>query len=366
MKLEILKKHLESAVQTVTRVSNKNLSLPILQCVVISAKENHTTLRATNLDTSVEMHIKSKIIEGGTVAVPAHIFNQTINTLTDEKVILEGDTSGLRVVGVHGEIRLNTVDPSDFPKLPFVQEGIGTTITVPSKEFLRALRGVVFAAATTPIRPELSSVFVHVLDTTLITAATDSFRLAEMRVPVKTKHTADPILIPARNIQDIVRVVDGSEVVEVRFSDNQVTYIANGNYITSRTIDGAFPEYGAIIPKTFSTTATVLVEDMVNALRKVAVVADQTGQVHFSIDVSKKDFSIKGTNTSVGEIHESIEAVLEGEDVSMFFNVRYLLDALGAASADSVVLKFSGAGKPLILNEVPEKGFTYLVMPMNK
>jgi len=366
MKLELLKKNLEDVVGVVSRVSNKNLSLPVLGCVVISATKNSTTIQATNLDVSVEITLKSKVVSEGRVAVPAQIFNQAVSASTDEKLTLTEDGGVLKITTKHGEVKLNTVDPSDFPTLPFVKEGAGVSFILPSKEFIRSLKGVVFASATSGMRPELSSVFVSVADGVLTCAATDSFRLAEMRTQLKTKHSIEPVLIPARNIQDIMRVIGNSDTIEIRIGENQITYITDGNYITSRVIDGAFPEYHAIIPKDFTTLCTVLTEDMVKALRNVSVVADQTGQVELSLSGKDGVFSVRGVNTQIGETYEKLDAVIEGDDVSMNFNLRYILDALGAVSTDSVAFKFSGPGKPLILKEVPEKGFTYLVMPMNK
>ncbi|XKT74631.1 MAG: DNA polymerase III subunit beta [Patescibacteria group bacterium UBA2163] len=366
MKLELLKKHLEDATQIVSRVSNKNLSLPVLGCVVISATQNKTTLRATNLDVSVEIALKSKVVKEGDVAVPAHVFSQAVNAISDEKITLESDEGILKIITGHGEVKLNTIDVSDFPTLPCVKEGEGVSLTLPVKEFSRSLKGVVFAAATSGMRPELASVFLTVQDGMLITAATDSFRLSEIKADIKVKNNIDSILLPARNIPDILRVIERTDTVEVRVGENQVTYMSDGNFITSRVIDGAFPEYTAIIPKDFTTTATLLTEDLQRALKKVAVVTDQAGQVAFNLDPSSKLLSVNGVNTQVGESRESVDAALEGEPIQVNFNIRYILDALSTVVTDSLVFKFSGVGKPLIISEVPDKGFTYLVMPMNK
>lgn len=366
MKLEILKKHLEEIVQIISRVSNKNLSLPVLGCILISASPTKTTMRATNLDVSVEFDLKTKVLKEGVVAVPAQIFNQSISTITDEKITLEVVDSNLHIVGSHGVSKLKTIDHEDFPTLPYVKDGEGVSLTINTKEFLRAIKSTSFAVASSGMRPELSSVFLGIFGGVLTAAATDSFRLAEIKIQTKTKQDTEPILLPARNIQDIVRVVSSSDVVEIRIGENQATYVANGNYITTRIIDGAFPEYQKIIPKNFTTSATFLTEDILTTLKRVSVFVDQTGQVEFSLSSENKKFMVRATNTQVGETYESVDATIEGEDLTMYFNARYILDALNVVSTDSVSFKFSGVGKPLIVSEVPEKGFTYLVMPMNK
>ena len=367
LKLEVLKKHLEDALHTISRISDKNLSLPVLGCIVITVSPSHTTLKATNLDVSAEINLKSKILSDGVVAIPAPIFSQVIMAHADEKITLESDDGTLKIIGSHGETKLKSVDPTDFPSLPYVKKGEGVSLLLPTKDLVRAFKGVSFASATTGIRPELSSVFLSISENTLIAAATDSFRLAEIKIPLKTKQAAHtPLLIPTRNIPDIIKIIDTADMVEIRASENQITCIADGNYITSRIVDGAFPEYGAIIPKSFTTSLTMLAGDVAGALKKVSVVADQTGQIELSVNGAEKKVFIKGINTNVGEVYESLDAVIDGDDVVMYFNARYILDALNVVGSDSVVFRFSGAGKPLIIGETPEKGFTYLVMPMNK
>lgn len=366
MKIEILKEHLEYAVGIASRVANKNLSLPVLGCIVIVVTNERVSIRATNLDVSVDIAIKAKVSETGMVAIPAHVLAQTVSAATDEKLTLEASETTLTIKGVHGSARIKTVDSGDFPTLPFVKEGEGVSVVLPGHELVRSLKSVSFAASSSGMRPELSSVYFEITDGILTTAATDSFRLAEMKTPVKAKVSLDPVLIPVRNIPDVVRVLGASETVEMRLGDNQITFIVDGSYLTSRTIDGAFPEYQAIIPKSFATHATVLLEDALKTMRKVSVFVDSSSQVTLSALPKEKQFTIEARNTQVGETREEVDSVIEGEEITINFNARYILDALSVITSDSVVFKIAGAGKPMVMGDVPDRGFTYLVMPMNK
>jgi len=365
MKLEILKDNLDVAVSIVGRVSNKNLSLPVLGCVVIEASSDRVVAKATNLDLSVEVVLKAKVIEGGVVAVPAAVLMQAVATATDQRLELSHSNSSLAISGPHGKADLKTLDSSEFPKLPYVKEGHGTSVSLPSHELARVLKSASFAASSSGMRPELSSIFLSIDGAHLIAAATDSFRLAEMRLPMKAK-AADPILIPARNIPDLIRVMESGDTAEVRIGESQVTFIVGGNHITSRTVDAAFPEYRAIIPKSFGSSATMLTGDAARAFRKVAVFTDAYSEVQISLLPSKKSFSIKAANASVGEGYEQVDAALDGDDIVMSFNARYILDALPIITSDSIVFKIAGPGKPMVIEEAPARGFTYLVMPMNK
>ena len=216
------------------------------------------------------------------------------------------------------------------------------------------------------MRPELSSVYFMVEDGVLVTAATDSFRLAEMRIPVKTKVSMNPTLIPQRNVPDLLRVVGDAETVELRVGDGQVSVLVDGSYLTSRTVDGAFPEYQVIIPDEFATSATTLTEDALKALRKVAVFVDSANQVTLTASPKDKNFTIEAQNSQVGETKEAVDSVVEGDEVTINFNARYITDALSVISSDSVVFNIAGVGKPMVISDVPDRGFTYLVMPMNK
>jgi DNA polymerase-3 subunit beta len=313
----------------------------------------------------MEVNLKAKALEDGVVAVPSGILTQAVSTATDQKLTLATSGSTLTITGSHGKASLKTVDPADFPTLPYVKEGQGTSVSLPSEVLIRVLKAVSFAASTSGMRPELSSVFLSVTGAELVAAATDSFRLAEMKIPLKAKET-DPVLIPARNIPDILRILQSGDTAEMRIGDNQATFIAGGNYLTTRTVDSAFPEYHAIIPKSFGSTATVLSEDAVRAFRKVSVFTDAYNQVELALNPSKKTFAVSAMNAAVGETNEELDAALQGDDITINFNARYILDALATITSDSVVFKVAGPGKPMVIEEAPGKGLTYLVMPMNK
>lgn len=366
MNIEVQKEHLERAIALGARVANKNLSLPVLGCVVIVATNEYVVVRATNLDVSVELAIKAKVVSGGVVAVPAHILLPAIQTATDQKLILTAEETTLNVSGAHGDAKIKTIDAAEFPTLPFVKEGEGFSVTLPARECARALKSVSFAASTSGMRPELSSIFFEVGNGVLTTAATDSFRLAEMKIPVKSKASIDPTLIPNRTIPDILRLLADGETVELRRTESQVTVIVNGDQLTSRVIDGAFPEYQAIIPKQFTSSATILTEDAVRAFRKVSVFTDQSQQITITLSPKTKKATIEAKNTSVGETNETLDAVISGDEITMHFNARYITDALSAISSDSIEMQFVGPQKPLVVRDVPDRGFLYLVMPMNR
>jgi DNA polymerase-3 subunit beta len=212
----------------------------------------------------------------------------------------------------------------------------------------------------------LSAIFLTIEGGELVAAATDSFRLAEVKAPVKAKSTVSSLLIPARNIADLLRAVEFGDSVEMRAGENQCTFITEFGFLTSRTIDGAFPDYKAIIPRDITASATCLKEDAIRAFKKISIFTDTFNQVHLSLKPSEKKFSVSALNASVGETIDFIPATLEGEDIDINFNARYITDALSVVGGDSISFAIAGQGKPMLLTDVPHRGFTYLVMPMNR
>lgn len=366
MKIEILKDNLDKAVSLAAKVSNKSLSLPILGCAVFVVSNDRAVLRATNLDVSTEVVLKAKVLSTGVVGVPAHILAQTISAFSDQKLILELTDSKLVIIGDKGTSSITAVDTAEFPTLPYVKEGEGLAAPLLVREVVSALHMVSFSAATSSMKPELSSIMLSLEKGEMVAAATDSFRLAEARIPIKSKAHFGPALIPARNVPDIVRALEGSEAVEVRVAENQCSFVTDRGFVTSRTIDGVFPEYGAIIPKEFVATAVALKEDVIRAFRKVNIFADTFNQVHITISPTHKKFMVQSSNASVGETKDEVSAVVDGEDIEINFNARYITDALQVIGADSVSFSVAGVGKPMIIEDSPKRNFTYLVMPMNR
>jgi len=366
MKLEILKENLERAVSVAAKVSNKNLSLPVLGCVLISVEGGKAELKATNLDLSIQVNLKAKIIEEGIIAVPAHILAQTVSALTDQKLTLKTSGNTLVIDGDRGTTSITLVDPSEFPKLPQVKKSGGDEIVLPAKTFATALRSVAFSASLSSVKPELASICLSLEKGELVAAATDSFRLAEVKVPLKIKSSFSAVLLPARNIADVLRALDEGEGVEIRVGENQVSFVSDFATVTSRTIDGAFPDYRSVIPRDSVASATVLKEDAIKAFRKIAIFMDSFNQVHISMKPSDKTFTVRALNASVGETVDHIPAALEGEDIDINFNARYITEALTVVGGDSITFSVAGAGRPMVMTDVPHKGFTYLVMPMNR
>ncbi|MEI6528390.1 MAG: DNA polymerase III subunit beta [bacterium] len=366
MKVECIKEKLYSAVSKADKVTGKNLTLPVLSCVLLEAKGNFLTVKATNLDLGLEIKVPAKIESEGVVAVPGSVLNSFLSNLQDDKSInLELVEGNLVVFSSNNKAVIKTFTVDDFPTIPSVENE--KVFILAAADFVKGLKAVWYSASTSNIKPELSSVYIHSNDDGLVFVATDSFRLAEKTVKAKKVEEFGSVLIPFKNVADILKIInDEKEEMEVNITKNQISLKFSNTYVVSRVIDGVFPDYKQIIPKEFKTEVVVLKQDLVNTLKISNIFSDTFNQINIKALASEKKFEFRTKNSNVGENVNNIQAAITGEDVEINFNFKYIIDCFQSIDSDSVSMSFNGLAKPMVIKGVSDKSFTYLVMPMNR
>jgi len=365
MKIECIKEKLEKAIIKADKVTSKNVTLPVLKYVLLIAKENNLIIRATNLDLGLEIKTPVKVEEEGVVAVPADVLKSFISNLpNDSKISLISDGKTLEITTGGSKTTIKTYPYDEFPSIPTVQGK--EVLKIASEKLLQGLRSVWYSASPASMKPELSSIYVYYEDEHMVFAATDSFRLAEKKVSIKKLEEFESILIPFKNVGDIIKVLDDVPgEIEIHLTPNQISMAVGEIYITSRVIDGIFPDYRQIIPKEYETEGVVLKQDVLDVLKRSNIFSDKFNRVTFEISPKSKKFKIHTSNQEVGESTSEVPAALTGEDVKLSFSYRNVIDSFQSISADSVVFKF-GERKPLLIQGVGDPKFTYITMPMNK
>jgi DNA polymerase III subunit beta len=366
MKVECIKDKLEKAVFYTQKATGKNLTLPVLGCILLTAKDGVLKLRSTNLELGVEIDVPAKIIKEGRVSVPGATLSSFISSVQgDRNIVLEVTNGNLTVSTQQNKTIVKSQPHDEFPTIPQVPADV--SLKVSSSSLVEGFKSVYYSASVSSMKPELSSVYVHFDDGKMIFVSTDSFRLAEKKVVDKKAKHADGVLIPAKNVSEVVRIIEEvGEDVEVRIGDNQIAFMCEGIYITSRTVDGVFPDYNQIIPKEFSTEATILRADLSNILKVSTIFTGQSNQLTMKIQPSSGVFEVETKNADVGENTSRINASLSGNDIVVSFNYRYILDCFQSIMSDSLTLYFAGENRPVVIKGTTDNSFTYLVMPMNK
>ncbi len=366
MNIECIKEKLGAALSKVEKITGKNISLPILSCVLLEAKDSTLTIKATNLDLGIEIKLPVKVIKPGVVAVSGGVLNNFIGSLQNDKNIsLEVVDGNLKVKTEHSQALIKTFPIDDFPGIPKINDGISFTFNI--SDLIKSFKSVIYSASISTIRPTLSSVLIYSEEDSIVCVATDSFRLAEKRAKVKKHKDFNQILIPVKNIPEIIRTFeDIKDDVTVFLNQNQIAFVYENIYLTSRVIDGTFPDYKQIIPKEVKTEVVVLKQDFITALKISNIFSDKFSQVVFNISPKNKTFSMTTRNMDIGENIHKLDAVLKGDDLNISFNFKYIVDCFQSMDSDSVSLYFCDTNRPMVMTPVGDKSFLYLVMPMNK
>lgn len=364
MKIECVKLNLKDSLMIAERFTGKNLSLPILKYALLIAGEKQLKLRATNLDLGIEIDIPARVEKEGVVAVPADTLGSFLSNLPHEKnVTIEQVGDHLAISGSTHSTIVKGFGYEDFPTIPFVTKGVN--IDIDPKTLLGAFKATQYAVATSDIKPEFASVYCYTDEQHLVFVATDSSRLAEKRIPLKKAPENITMLIPGKNVGEIMRALESAEgVVRICAAKNQVSFHTDRMHLTSRLIDGVFPDYRQIIPKKFTTEATLLKQDLIDRIKLTTVFSGKLNQVRLKLYPKDSLFEIESRSDDVGETTHQIEAVLSGEDVELILNHRFLSDVLAYLPATSVTLYAGGHGRPLVMKGVGDTTFTYVIMPM--
>ncbi len=366
MKIECIKEQLEEALNKADKVAGKNTTLPVLSGLYLDARQNSLSVKATNLDLGISITLPVKVLEPGIVVVPAHVISSFISSLLkDKNIVISTKNQTLEIKTSATKTSIKTLPSEDFPIIPEIDDD--KTFLMPTRDLVFGIRSVIYAAAVGSIKPELSSISITHEGEFLVFAATDSFRLAEKKIRVKKVPHFKQILVPQKNAAEIIKIFDrGEEEVSIAVEEHQMALRSQNVYLTSRIIDGTFPDYRQIIPKETSSKAVLLKQDLINSLKTSLIFSDTFNQLALKLSPKAKSFEIESKNATVGESIHAVESVLEGDNIAINVNHRYFTDCFQSITTDSISLSFGGQAKPIVVRGVGDTSFLYLVMPMNQ
>ncbi len=362
MKLTVTQENLNRALQVVGRVASGKTPLPILNNILFRTDNNRLLLAATNLELAITQHVGSKIESEGSITVPARLMSEFVANLPKGNVELEVDGTKMHIVCGSYKSTINGMAPDEFPELPAIEEKQVVTLALP--ELKRAIQQTVVVASTDDTRPILTGIYCHSHDGNLYFAGTDGYRLAERKlVPTKQEISA---VIPVTTLNDVLRVMnDDMAEAKMVFDDNQVRVFLDDIEITSRLIDGQFPDYRQLIPAK-SDSVVSLPKDEFSRITKVASLfaRESGGSVTLAAEVDNSKLSIHSVASQLGENTSEAEAEVS-VDGQVTLNSRYLLEALGCIDSKQVSFRFSGKLAPCILTAAGDSAdYQHVIMPL--
>lgn len=366
MKFSLPKSKLASCLQSVLQVVPSKSTLPILTNVLIEALENKLKISATDLDISITGSVECEVSKKGSAALPARILFDIVRELPETEITIESTNSRVELKIAKGSYKIASVSPDDFPKLPAVNTK--KEIKIDAASLASMIRKTTFACSLDETRPALNGVLWQTKGDKMQMVATDGHRLAKVAVEnSKLKGMSEDIIIPPKVLNLIPKFVENqANEVGIIFGDNNIIFNLGHTVLTSRLIDGPYPNFEQVIPETNDKMLRVAKEELGGAVRRVSILSNTlTHQVKFGVKGGSLTLSTSNADVG-GEGVEAIDCEFNGEPVEIGYNATYITDILSKMPGEDVIFEFSTpvAAGLMYSPEIPKEDFLCLVMPL--
>ena len=382
MKVVCSQSELNGALQLVSRAVATRPTHPVLANVLLTADAGSNRLSLTGFDLSlgIQTSLAASVEISGAITLPARLLGEIVSRLSrDSPITLALDDSGeqVQLTSLSGSYQMRGMSADDYPELPMVESGM--TLKLQPERLVQALKGTLFASSADEAKQLLTGVHLKSNQRALEAAATDGHRLAVLNVEDALQDAAVTdavddegfaVTLPSRSLREVERLMASwrsDEPVSLFCDRGQVVFLWADQVLTSRTLEGTYPNYGQLIPESFARTISLERKPFIAALERIAVLADQHNNVvKLTADPASGQLQLSADALDVGSGSESLAAQINGEEIAMAFNVRYLLEGLKAMADTTVRLNLNSPTSPAVLSadEDGEAGFTYLVMPV--
>lgn len=366
MKISLTQENLAKALNVVGRVVSSRASLPVLSNVLVSTDNKRLKLSATNLEIGINYWIGGSIEEEGAITVPAKLFSEFITALPPENIELSTNDQTLSVKSPHYQSQINGISAEEFPLIPQISGS--PVLSIGAEELKDALQQVTVAASLDEARPVLAGVYLNFEGGELVAVATDSYRLAEKKLKVKDAKGGDKVevIVPARTMQELIRVLGEIEgKVDIFVGEGQVMFASGDLQLTSRLIEGQFPNYKQIIPTADTTTFEIETSEFIRIAKVASLFArESAGSIRLEIKADGR-VNIVSSASQIGENTSTAECEVNGDDGEISLNARYLLDALNVMEAEKLTFSISGKLNPCVLRPMSKDSeYLHLIMPL--
>jgi DNA polymerase-3 subunit beta len=371
MKFTCSTKDIAGAVGAASKVVNAHTTVPILANVLLQADDGRIAVRATDLELTLEHVFPAEVAEGGAVTIPAKLFSSYLGNLPLGTLEVVGTPTRASVKYARSNYDFHALPPEEYPPLPAAARG--AQFTIGARRFRDGIDATIFAASGEEARGAvLMGTLLEIEGDTLTMVATDGYRLARFTTALESASSEpEKYIVPSRALAEVARNLGGAEQIAVSAlgaQNNQLQMTAGNVSITVRLVDGQYPQYQQVIPAKFDRTVTASTQGLIGALRRAELVAgDRASMVKFAI--ANHTLVVTASSDTSGNAYEELEIEQTGEDLTIAFNARYLVEILNHVKSEKVVMEFLGPLSPAAIRPVePLDAGTqlYVLMPLRQ
>jgi DNA polymerase-3 subunit beta len=366
VKISLNREALLNQLQAVTRVASTRTAIQALSGVQLVATGTSCELRATDTDVSLRVPLDAEITREGTVVLPARLFLDVVRALPQPSVSLElrPAEQDVEVLSGNANFHIRTLRSEDFP--PFPELDPGSAISLPVKAFVETATKVSGSASRDETRPVLTGILVSASGSEVRMVATDSYRLSVKETQLKTPLASGfEVNVPARALQELARLAahaEEDEQLTVSMRQNQVVFALGEVVLSSRLIDGQFPNYRQLLPEAFEHELRIAGPELRDVVRRVSLLAQKNAPLRLSF--APGELTVSAQTPDIGEARESLPVNFQGEPLEIGFNPEFLRDGLEAIEDADVLVKLISPLRPGLLETGDGSGFVYLIMPI--
>ena len=361
MKITCEKDELGSKLSVVARAVSTRTAVQILSGILLRADGGELHLAATDMELSLRTSLDAQVDGEGAVVVPGRLLLDIARGLPESEVAIEHreDEGLVRITCGPTNYRLNTYSAADFPRLPSAEGA--QVYTVERPRLLEAVTRVQRSASRDESRPVLTGILLRFESGQIVAAATDSYRLSVREAPVEGDVPELEAIVPAKALAELARIGAGEGELQLGIHENQVLFGLDDVWLTSRRIDGQFPNYKQLLPESFEHELTLPRGEVLDVVRRTSVLAQRNSPLRLRF--AEGELTVSARTQDVGEASESLPVAYSGEPLEIGFNAEFLRDGLESVAGDEFVLKLISPLRPAVMTSA-EDDFTYLIMPI--
>jgi DNA polymerase III subunit beta len=375
MKITSLQENLKSGLIITSHIAGKNVNLPILNNVMIEAKEGNIKLITTDLEIGITCNVRGKIEKEGVFTVESKVISEFISLLPNKKVEIERKENNLLIKSENYNTVVRGQTADEFPLIPKVEKN--EYFRAVASDFKKALSQVIFAVSNSETRAELTGILFNFNNDKLIMAATDSYRLAEKEIKIESNTKVEKkIIIPAKTLQELIRIMsvvknedlnEGEIKIEFYVSDNQILFTIGNTELISRLVEGQYPDYKQIIPTKSETTVSINRDELIRAVKAAAIFSKSgINDINLDFPTGKNKVIISSASSQTGENITELDAVVNGKDNSIVVNFRYLLDGVNNLEGENIKISILDGNTPCVLKPDKDESYVYIIMPIKQ